>query len=115
MYTNGRQCATTKEVPWSIVTARVRSTREGNVLIRVCVCVHMRGGTPAKSEMDVPPSAQWRVPHPVDAGGGTPIWPIGVPHPAGWGVPLSGQQGGTPSTLLGRYLYLANGGYPHPS
>ena len=71
------------------ITARVRSTKEGNVLTRVCVSVHTCGGG--------------RYPISGLGEGGTPsqVWP-GVPHlRSGWGVPhpRSGQRG-TPSQVL---------------
>ena len=71
-----------------IFTVRVRSTREGNVLTRVCVSVYTcRGG---------------QVPQPgLDGGGGYHILGLGL------GVPQLGLDGGgvTPSQVRG-------GGYP---
>ena len=84
---------------FEVITARVRSTREGNVLTRVCLSVHgggypypimlcnisqnamgqLGGGYPARSS--------WGG---TLAGGGVP-WPGGYP---GWGGTLAG---GVPS------------------
>ena len=104
---------------WSVlVTARVRSTREGNIYTWECLSVHHCGGG---------------VPHPRSGWGGTPsqvwpggtssqVWPggthprsgQGVPHPRSGGVPgypltRSGWEGtwGTP------YLDLRWGNPPH--
>ena len=69
-----------------LVTARVRSTREGNVLTRVFVSVHTcRWGVPHLRSGEGGTSSQvWSA-----GGGGTSsqVWPRGVPHPR------SGQEG----------------------
>ena len=70
-----------------VITARVRSTRECNVLTPVCVSVHTWGGTQSQ------------------------VWPGGVPHPR------SGQEeGGTPSQVWRGVPYHRSGwrGYPIP-
>ena len=98
------------------ITDRVRSSREGYVLTRVCPSVHNWGrGVPQ-------PGPDGGIPQPgPDGGGGTPIQPWrGVPHPAldkgstpiqPWmGVhhlryppPPPGQDRGVPLSLDGGY------------
>ena len=110
-----------------VTTDRVRSTKEGYVLTRVCpsICLSTRGGghtapgqggTPARSNGGIPqPGPTGDIPQPGLMGGtparsdggyprwGTP-WPglMGVPKvgypPQGW-VPLARSDGGTPPPL----------------
>ena len=112
----------------TVITARVRSTREGTVLTRVCLSVH-RGGYPypimlcniSQNAMGQPggdtlPGPAWGgtlaggVPWPGPAGGGTLAGGVpcqvqlgGVPWPVG--VPWLGGYPGQGGTLAG-------GGYP---
>ena len=82
----GRKC-----ILICFLTARVRSTREGNVLTRVCVSVHNCGGGGlshprsggTQSQVGGTPSQVWGVPHPMSGVGGTPA--------------RSGWWGGTPA------------------
>ena len=119
-------------------TARVRSTREGNVLTPVCVSVHTcgggypisglgRGGTPFQVWVGGTPSQVWGVPHLGSGGvphlrsGGTPSQVRGYPI-SGWGVPQlrSGgvphpRSGGIPSQVRKGWVpHLRSGGYPIP-
>ena len=86
-------------------TARVRSTREGNVLTRVCVSVHTCGGGGGVPHLR---SGGRVVPH-SRSGGGYPsqVWLGGYPIPGlGGGYPVPGLGlGGTPSQVW-------PGGYP---
>ena len=81
-----------------IFTDRVRSTREGYVLTRVCLSVHTWGGTPARSRRGggTWPGPGMGVPHlrypPSDLAGGTPAG--GYPTS---GTPLSDLAGSTPA------------------
>ena len=86
-----------------IITARVRSTREGNFYTWECLSVHHCGGG------GYPIPGLWGVPHLRSGGsGGYPIleggYPIpglarGVPYPrSGWGDTPSQVQGGTQGT-----------------
>ena len=105
---------------WQVVTARVRSTREGTVFTGVCLSTFGRRGTPSgqwgvppSSQLEGTPSSWWGRGYPHLAnGGGTPIrpaggttnWPTGrYPPPClewmwvppirtGWGTPLSGDR-----------------------
>ena len=83
------------------ITARVRSTREGNIYTWKCLSVHF-GGVPHPY-----PSLSGGVPNPALDGGGTPIqpWMGGYPNPA-----LDG--GGVPQPWMGGYPNLGQGGYP---
>ena len=106
----------------AVITAHVRSTREGNVLTRVCVSVHTCGegtpqtwdGVPPWTWDGVPPrtwdgGTPWTwdgVPPPPDLGQGTPLdlgWVTspdlgwGTPPRPGTGYPLDLGQG-TPQT-----------------
>ena len=106
----------------NIFTARVRSTREGNVLIRVCVSVHTcRGGGYPISGLGrgVPhlrfggyPISGCGVPH--LRSGSYPILGLGVPHPRS-GVPHL-RSGGTPSQVWtgGTPSKVWTGWVPHP-
>ena len=51
--------------------------------------------------MGVPPSRQWRVPHPANGGG--------YPHPADRGLPPSARQGVPPSSQVGRQAVPLSG------
>ena len=120
-----------------IITTRVRSTREGNVLTRVCVSVHTCGGGRGGTPYEV-----WVGGYPISGlgRGGTPsqVWvkgyPIsglgrGVPHLrsvrypiSGWGVPqlrsggypILGQGGTPPQAMEGGIPSQVGGGYPIP-
>ena len=72
----------------TLITARVRSTREGNVLTRVCLSVH-RGLPVSRNALQHFPEC-----HRAAGGGGT------LPGPVG-GYPARSSQGGYPA-----------GGYP---
>ena len=83
----------------AFITARVRSTREGNIYTWECLSVHIVGGGGA-------------VPHlrSGGGGGGTPSQVLlggrGLPEPrSGWG-------GGTPSQVLGMPPARPGMGYP---
>ena len=82
-----------KVVSRSVITARVRSTREGNVLTSVCPSIHPsvcpRGGYPYPIMLcNISQNAmrQWGGPGQVPPLGGYPDPPWGVPGPP-WGVP----------------------------
>ena len=109
------------------ITARVRSTREGNVLTCICVTVHTGGGP---GQVPVPdgggtPSSWWgRVPPlswlgrvSASSHGGTPIWWLGstpIWLIVGGGVPQLGLDGSTlPHRDWMGYPTVRNGwGYP---
>ena len=86
-----------------VITARVRSTREGNVLTRVCVSVHScwggRGGVPHLRSCR---EGGLGTPSQVWPGGECPIPGLargGVPHSrSGRGVPHPRSEWGTPQT-----------------
>ena len=63
------------ETPLYLFTDRVLSTREGNVLTRVCVSVHTCGGGEGT------PSQVWGAPWPGLDGGGVPQPGLVTPHP----------------------------------
>ena len=96
-----------------IFTARVRSTREGNIYTWECLSVHHCGGVPYPRSWGVPylRSGDRGVPHPR-------YW--GVPHPRSrWGgYSIAGLVGGTPSRSgWGEVPHLRSGGvpgYPQP-
>ena len=110
-----------------IITARVRSTREGNVLTRVCPSINLsvhRGGVPishnalqhfpecheaAGGPSQVPPRGRYLDPPP----GGYPDPPWGVPGPP-WGVPPRGvprPPRGVPGPPGGYLTGYPPGGY----
>ena len=98
----------------NLFTARVRSTREGYVLTRVCVSVHTCRGRGTPSQV-----CGWGYPIPGLAGGGNPsqVWMVGryypIPGWAGGTCPRLGR--GTPSQVwVGGYPIpgLDGGGYP---
>ena len=99
----------------SFVTDRVRSTREGYVLTRVCLSVHTWGGTPARSRRGGGYPSQVQVggyPSQVQAGGGG----VPQPGPGKGGCPSQVQVGGPhlgypPSDLAGGGL--PQWGVPH--
>ena len=99
-----------------IFTARVRSTREGNIYTWECLSVHHCGGGYPISGLvagGIPHPRPGGVPHPR-SGGTHPRSGWGVPHPrSGRGVPhpRSGW-GGTPSQVLLGIPHLRSGGYP---
>ena len=97
---------------WLICTARIRSTREGNVLTCICVSVYTRGGYPILPDRGYPHHSWWGY----------------IPHPSQWimdhlrsgqasyphsrsvqGYPIPGEDGGTPSQVKTRGTL----GYPH--
>ena len=100
-----------------VITARVRSTREGNVLTRVCPSINLsvhRGGYPypimlcnisqnaMRQQGGTPPGVPrppGRVPRSGTPPGGYPgqVPPRGYPDPPG-GVPRSGTPGGVPGS-----------------
>ena len=91
-----------------VFTNRIRSTREGYVLTRVCpsiclsVCPHLVGGTPARSRWGVPQPGPGkvipcsgvphlsRVPPAWTWHGGVPHLGYPLPHQTWLGVPLLG-------------------------
>ena len=90
-----------------IFTARVRSTREGNVLTRVCLSVHGGGYLYPIMLCNISQNAMGQPTLPGPAGGGTMLGGGGYP---GWGLPWLG------GTLLGGLPWLggtlAGGRYP---
>ena len=81
-----------------IITARVRSTREGTVFTGVCLFTFRGGGVPHPADVGgggggvSHPRSRWGVPHPADGGGVPRPWSRGVPHPrSGWGRGTSSQ------------------------
>ena len=97
-----------------IFTARVRSTREGNIYTWECLSVHHFGGWGG-----IPSQVWWwGVPHLRSGGGGYPIPGLarGVPYPrSGWGGgTIPGLVGGTPSQVWpGWYPIPGRGEVPH--
>ena len=87
----------------NVITARVRSTREGTVFTGVCLST-FRGGVPPCSQLGG---------YPFQLMGGIPIYLRGNTKSSWWGapplsgVPPSGQREGVP--------HLVNRGYPHPA
>ena len=77
----------------NVFTARVRSTREGNIYTWECLSVHpadWRGGwvTPSQVQAGGTPSSWWGwgTPSQVQVGGGTPSQvQVGLPHPTDGG------------------------------
>ena len=82
---------------WTIVTDRIRRTREGYIMTRVCLSVHNRGGGyPTWSgRMGYLSQVQLGVP---DLAGGTPPGQVGgtQPGPAGGSTPARSSRGCTP-------------------
>ena len=98
-----------------VITARVRSTREGNIYTWECLSVHHWWG-------EGTPSKVWEVPHPrcgwEGVGRGTPsqVW-VGVLYPrSGWEVPhpRSGLGVPCPRSGWGGVPHPRSGGYPIP-
>ena len=97
----------------NVITARVRSTREGNVLTRVCPSVCPQGGYPYPIMLcNISQNAMGQlggVPCQVQLGGyPARSSPGGYP---GWGVPWPGGYPGRGGTLAGGTLA---GGVPWP-
>ena len=103
-------------VAWCIVTARVRSTREGNIYTWECLfTIGGVGGYPIPGldgggRYPVPGSGRGGYPilgsgrgYPIQLMAGYPIPGLdgGVPHPADGGYPIPGLDGGTPSSWQG--------------
>ena len=94
-----------------IITDRVRSTREGNVLIRVCpsICLYTsRGVTPARSGGGVPHLGY----PPSDLVGGTPARGYPSVRPGHGGTPARGTPPWVPPVRPDR-VYPCQG-VPHP-
>ena len=100
-----------RQILFTFITDRVRSTREGYVLTRVCPSIRLsvhRGGTPPGRGGVPQPGPAGGVPGPGSDQGGTPARSMGglQPGPTGWGIP---RRGG------GEYPSLVQwGGYPAP-
>ena len=89
----------------SIITARVRSTREGNIYTWECLSVHRCRGVPHPRSGGYPisglagggtPSQVWLGGYPISGLGGPPSQVRGVPHLRSGGTPS--QVGGTKGT-----------------
>ena len=113
---------------YDLITARVRSTKEGTVFTGVCLLTFRGGGYPVPG-LGGTPSQVWGgypipgldrgIPHPRSGKGGgvipSQVW-TGVSHPrSGWGIPhpRSGW-GGTPSQvwMIGIPSQIWMGGTP---
>ena len=86
-----------------LITARVRSMREGNVLTRICVSVHTCGGKGTPSQVwgrgvpHLPPTMTGWGTHPIDLGWGTPDLRWGTPPEMEQGTPPEMEQGTHPT------------------
>ena len=94
---------------YTVITDRVRSTREGNVYTWECLSVHTGEGEGTTIKCD-----GWLLQSSVTRG--TPILlPDRGVHPSRQGVPPSFLMGGPLSFLIRGTPILPNGGLPHPS
>ena len=102
-----------------IITDRVRSTREGYVLTRVCPSIRPsvhkgRGGVPQPGpdrgvpQLGVPPGQGWG----TSQQGGTSLARMGYPPPAGVPPPLPASTGQHMEYLIrrGRYAFCVHAG-----